>query len=239
MTVLITGGSRGIGAATVRAFADSENVAFTYNASEESATLLEKQLRAFGKNASAFRCDVTSAESVQRLCSDVKKRFGAVDVIVNCAGIADRRLFQDYTDDAWRKLFDVNCDGAFRVTRAFLPDMIGRKCGSVINVSSVWGVVGASTETAYSASKAALIGMTRALAKEVAPSGVRVNAVAPGVVDTDMMSGYGKEERNALCESIPLGRFAAPEEIASAIVFLAKHPYITGQVLTVDGGFTL
>ena len=135
-------------------------------------------------------------------------------------------------------MFAVNCDGAFYVTRELLPYMIEKKRGSIVNVSSVWGVRGGACEAAYSASKAALIGMTLALAKEVAPSGIRVNALAPGAVDTDMMKCYGEEELADICRDIPLGRLASPEEIASAAVFLLRHGYVTGQVLTVDGGFT-
>lgn len=186
-----------------------------------------------------MKCDVASPSSVAEAAKQVRARFGGVDMLVNCAGVSLRGLFQDTTDEEWRRVFAVNSDGAFNVTREFLPAMIAKKRGSIVNVSSMWGVTGASCEVAYSASKAALIGMTRALAKEVAPSNIRVNAVAPGAVDTDMMKCYSPEELAAVTADIPLGRLAAPEEIARAVKFLLESEYITGQVLTVDGGFTL
>ena len=236
-TVFVTGGSRGIGAAVVRALAQEHNVAFTYHSSEARARALEEELRDFG-GVKAFFCDVSDPASVSAAERAVRERFGGADMLVNCAGVSSRGLLQDVTEEEWRRLFAVNCDGAFYVTKAFLPHMISKKKGSIVNVSSVWGVRGGAFEAAYSASKAALIGMTLALAKEVAPSGITVNALAPGAVATDMMKCYSPEELAALEEDIPLGRMATPEEIALAVRFLLTHGYITGQVLTVDGGFT-
>lgn len=235
-TAFVTGGSRGIGAACVRLLAREMNVAFTFNASEDAARALCGEC---GGSVLAVKCDVASPSSVAEAAKQVRARFGGVDMLVNCAGVSLRGLFQYTTDEEWRRVFAVNCDGAFNVTREFLPAMIAKKRGSIVNVSSMWGVTGASCEVAYSASKAALIGMTRALAKEVAPSNIRVNAVAPGAVDTDMMKCYSPEELAAVTADIPLGRLAAPEEIARAVKFLLESEYITGQVLTVDGGFTL
>ena len=236
-TAFVTGGSRGIGAAIVRALAPRFNVAFTFRSSEREARALEEELAAYG-GVKAFFCDVTSPDSVREAERAVRERFGGADMLVNCAGVSSRGLLQDVTDEEWRRMFAVNCDGAFYVTRELLPYMIEKKRGSIVNVSSVWGVRGGACEAAYSASKAALIGMTLALAKEVAPSGIRVNALAPGAVDTDMMKCYAEEELADICRDIPLGRLASPEEIASAAVFLLRHGYVTGQVLTVDGGFT-
>lgn len=236
-TVFVTGGSRGIGAAVVRALAQEHNVAFTYHSSGARARALEEELRGFG-GVKAFFCDVSDPASVSAAERAVRERFGGADMLVNCAGVSSRGLLQDVTEEEWRRLFAVNCDGAFYVTKAFLPHMISKKKGSIVNVSSVWGVRGGAFEAAYSASKAALIGMTLALAKEVAPSGITVNALAPGAVATDMMKCYSPEELAALEEEIPLGRMATPEEIALAVRFLLTHGYITGQVLTVDGGFT-
>ena len=237
ITSFVTGGSRGIGAAIVRALAKHGNVAFTRHTSEAAARALEAEFP--GGGVKAFECDVRDPEALRATAEQVRARFGAPSVVVNSAGIALRALFQDTTEEHWRDIFAVNFDAARRVTKLFLPDMISRRRGAVINISSVWGSVGASCEVAYSASKAALEGFTRALAKEVAPSGVRVNAVAPGVVDTDMMKGYSAEDAAAIADSLPLGRMATPEEIASAVDFLVMHEYITGQVLTVDGGFAL
>lgn len=236
-TVLVTGGSRGIGAAIVKAATDKGyRVAFTYNVNSKRAVEVEK---ASAGMAFAVQCDVSSPESVLKMTKEVKKRLGHIDMLVNNAGICKSQLFQDVTDEDWRKMFAVNVDGAFYVTRAVVEEMIFRQSGSIVNVSSMWGRVGASMEVAYSSSKAALIGMTKALAKELAPSHVTVNAVAPGAVDTDMMKGYTEEELSALCEEIPLGRLASPTEIASAVLYMLEAPYVTGQVLGVDGGYVI
>ena len=237
-TAFVTGGSRGIGAAIVRTLAPRFNVAFTFRSSEREARALEEELAAYG-GVKAFFCDVTSPDSVREAERAVRERFGGADMLVNCAGVSSRGLLQDVTDEEWRRLFAVNTDGAFYVTRAFLPYMIEKKRGSIVNVSSVWGVKGGAFEAAYSASKAALVGLTLALAKELAPSGITVNAVAPGAVDTDMMKCYSEAELASLAEDIPLGRMAQPDEVASAVAFLLGHGYVTGQMLTVDGGFTL
>lgn len=236
-SVFVTGGSRGIGAAVVRALAPLCNVAFTYRSSRAEAEALEKELAPYG-GVRAFFCDVADPASVGAAVDAAKARFGSMDGLVNCAGVSSKGLFQDVTDEEWRRVFSTNCDGAFYVTRALLPGMISAGRGSIVNVSSVWGVCGGAAEVAYSASKAALIGMTRALAKEVAPSGVTVNAVAPGAVDTDMMKCYTPAEIAEIEREIPLGRMASPAEIADAVVYLLGGRYVTGQVLTVDGGFT-
>ena len=212
------------------------NVAFTYNRSKERALDIEKSLNDKFGGVFAVYCDVSDEQSVQDAVTAVKKRFGKIDVLVNNAGIAKSGLLIDFSLDDWKNLFDVNVNGTFNVTKAVLADMMSRENGAIVNVSSVWGVKGASMEVAYSSTKAAIIGFTKALAKEVAPSNVRVNAVAPGAIDTDMMSVYSSEEIDELCrESIPLARLGKTEEVASAVLFLAENEYVSGQILGVDG----
>ena len=239
---LITGGSRGIGAACVRTFAeDGYSVVFLYNNSGEKAEAFVQSLRAEGKDVSAFRCDVADADRVKTVITDILRTCRHVDVLVNCAGIAHVGLFTDMTEDEWDHLFAVNVRSAFSVTKAVLPGMISRQTGSIINVSSMWGEVGASCEVAYSAAKAALIGLTKALAKEVGPSGVRVNCVTPGVIDTDMNAQLTEEDRAELADETPLGRIGDADEVAKSILFLCGEnaSFITGQILGVSGGLVV
>lgn len=236
-TIFITGGARGIGEALVRACAGKFNVAFTYNSSKNRALEMQDELNDKFGGVLAIECDVSCPQSVQNAVACAKKRFGKIDILVNNAGIAKSGLLIDTSLEDWHRIFSVNVDGTFNVTKTVLGDMLSRGEGSIVNVSSVWGVKGASMEVAYSSTKASIIGFTKALAKEVAPSGIRVNAVAPGAVDTDMMKTYTKEEVETLCEeSILLGRLARAEEIADAILFLAQNEYVTGEVLAVSAG---
>jgi 3-oxoacyl-[acyl-carrier protein] reductase len=237
-TIFITGGSRGIGEAVVRAAVGRYNVAFCYNQNEKKASELVEELKTKGSVFSVF-CDVSSSASVKLAVEAVNKRFGRVDVLVNNAGICHSKLIQDVSDEEWRRVFSINTDGVFYTMREVLPQMISAKSGAIINIASMWGECGAAAESVYSASKAAVIGLSKAVAKEVAPSGVRVNAVSPGAVDTDMMKCYSKEEIAALCQDIPLGRLATPREIAEAVLFLAEADYITGQALSVNGGMVI
>lgn len=233
-TIFITGGSRGIGEAIVREAAGKMNVAYTYFNSEERALLLQYELRDMG--VIAVKCDVRDKLSVAQAVNAVKERFGRIDILVNNAGVACDGLLIDLSDEQWKDCFDVNVNGTYNVTKAVLPDMLSDMRGSIVNMSSVWGVVGASNEVAYSAAKAAVIGFTKALAKEVAPMGVRVNAIAPGAIDTDMMRAYNKDEIETLCrENIPLGRLGGADEIAKAVLFVAESSYMSGAVLSVDG----
>lgn len=233
-TIFITGGSRGIGEAIVREAAGKMNVAFTYFNSEERALLLQYELRDMG--VIAVKCDVRDKLSVAQAVNAVKERFGRIDILVNNAGVACDGLLIDLSDEQWKDCFDVNVNGTYNVTKAVLPDMLSDMRGSIVNMSSVWGVVGASNEVAYSSAKAAVIGFTKALAKEVAPMGVRVNAIAPGAIDTDMMRAYNKDEIETLCrENIPLGRLGGADEIAKAVLFAAESSYMSGAVLSVDG----
>ncbi len=233
-TALVTGGSRGIGRATVELLAKNGwQVAFCYRENESAANEVSS-----ATGAVAYKVDVSDSKAVADMVSDLQKRFGHIDLLVNNVGVASQRLFTDITDEEWKNIFDVNVNGAFYATRAVLPDMIKRKSGNIIFVSSMWGVSGGSCEVHYSATKAALIGMTKALAKEVGPSDIRVNCVAPGVIETDMNAHLSADDMAALAEETPLCRIGKADEVAKAIEFLADDgsAFITGQVLSVDGG---
>lgn len=237
-TVIVTGGSRGIGRETCKLFASNGySVVVNYNSSEEAAKALSRELG----DAPHILCkaDVSNSAAVEKMVREAYNKFGKIDVLINNAAIAEQKLFCDITDEDWRKIMGVNLNGAFYGSRAVLPYMISQKSGSIVNVSSIWGLVGGSCEVHYSASKAALIGMTKALAKEVGPSGVRVNAVAPGITETDMMFDLDESERQELIDKTPLGRFASPAEIAKSILFIAESEFITGQVLSPNGGFVI
>ena len=236
-TVLITGGSRGIGAACVGAFARAGwSVVFLYRRAEEAAEALCALLRGEGLDVSCRRCDVSRRDEVFRTVDDLMRTYHRFDALVNNAGVAHIGLFTDMTEEQWDALFAVNVKGAFIVTQAVLPGMISQGSGS-----SMWGEVGASCEVAYSAAKAALIGMTKALAKEVGPSGVRVNCVSPGVIDTDMNAELTEADLAALAEETPLGRIGRAEEVANATLYLCGEgaSFITGQTLGVSGGLVV
>lgn len=233
----ITGGSRGIGACTVRKFYnEGYKVVFTYLNSAQKATVLEKECSAI-----AIKADVSSSIEMQKAIDIAIQKYGKIDVLVNNAGISEFSLFTDITDEMWKKMIDTNLSGAFYASRAVLPSMISRKNGCIINVASMWGEVGASCEVHYSVAKAGLIGMTKALAKEVALSNIRVNCVSPGAIDTDMNAHLSKEDIEAIKEETPLGRLGTGEEIADAIFFLASDnaSFITGQILGVNGGMVI
>lgn len=230
--VLITGASRGIGAACARLFAKSGyDVIINYNDSKEEALRLAREI-----GAETIRADVSSSAQVD----DMFKAAGEVNILVNNAGISGFYMLDAMSDDEWNKMIGVNLNGVFYCTRAVLPQMLRRKSGAIVNVSSMWGICGSSCEAAYSASKAGVIGLTKALAKEVGPSGIRVNCVAPGAIDTDMNKKLGGDAIKELCEETPLGRLGSPEEVARAILFLADDDgFITGQVLSPNGGLVI
>lgn len=234
-TALITGGSRGIGAAMVRAFCQAGyRVAFLYRSSREAALALQAAC-----GAAAILCDVRDSEQVSAACAEALRELTHIDVLINNAGIAQQKLLTDLTDEDWRAMLDTHLSGAFYVTRAVLPGMISRKSGRIINIGSIWGQVGASCEAHYSAAKAGLIGLTKALAKEVGPSGITVNCVCPGVIDTDMLSGFTRDDLAALCQDTPMGRLGTPEDVARCALWLAREDadFITGQIVGVGGGF--
>lgn len=238
-TALITGGAGGIGSASAEALCKAGfSVAINYCHSEEKALALSSSLISRGYDAFTVRADVGKASEVDEMFDFIIGRCGSVDVLVNNAGISTHELFDTLSDEMWQKYLDVNLSGPVFCCRRAVKEMLRLKSGSIINISSMWGQTGASCEVAYSTVKAGVIGLTRALAKEVAPSGIRVNCICPGAVDTKMMECYSGADIKAFCEEIPLGRLAAPSEIADAVVFLAteKSSYITGQILGVNGG---
>ena len=238
-TVLITGASGGIGSAIARLFAArGYNTAIHYNSNEKSANDIREELLSCGFSAEIFKADLSSSEVVSSLIKSVSSRFGTIDVLVNNAGISLVKLFDETTESEWDNVMNVNLKSAFLCSKEVVGGMIHNKKGKIINISSVWGVKGASCEVAYSASKAGLIGLTKALAQELAPSNIQVNCVAPGAIATEMNSHLSASDVKALCDEIPAGRFGAPIEVAETVWFFANSPsYVTGQVLGVDGGW--
>ncbi len=238
---LVTGGGRGIGRAIARKLAEQGyDVAVNYQQSRAVAEELVNELRQAGCRAGAFQADVAEPNAVKAMLHAVETELGPVETLVNNAGIAlPGGLFQDVDDETWNRAFAVNVGGMRNVIRAVLPHMLHEKRGSIVNLSSIWGLRGASCEVTYACTKAAVVGLTRSLALELAPSHIRVNAVAPGCIDTDMVRSLGRETMDALAQDTPLGRLGTPEDIAAAVVFLAGEDasFITGQVLTADGGF--
>lgn len=235
----VTGGAKGIGSAVVkRLINDGFKVAFTYNSSEEKANSLANS---FGEKCKAYKLDITDSNAVKTVVDDIEKSFGEIAILVNNAGIAEQVLFTDITDEMWHRMIETNLSGAFYCSRAVLKYMINRKSGKIVNISSVWGETGGSCEVHYSASKAGLIGMTKALAKEVGLSGITVNSVSPGVILTDMTSHFDEETMNTLKEETPLYRIGTPEDVAGAVSFLASKDadFITGQNISVNGGMNI
>ena len=241
--VLITGASRGIGAAAARLFArEGWGVALNYSRSRTEAAGLAAELSGLGVRAVPIQADVSDPEQAEGLVREAEAALGYLDALVCSAGIAlPQRLLTDITDSQWRQVNAVDLDGVFYTVRAAVPGMVRRKRGAIVTVSSMWGVTGGSCEVPYSAAKAGVIGLTKALAKELGPSNIRVNCVAPGVIDTDMNGHLSPEDLAALGEEAPLCRIGQPEEVAQAICFLAsgRASFITGQVLAVDGGMVI
>jgi 3-oxoacyl-[acyl-carrier protein] reductase len=237
---LITGSSRGIGRAIATQLArEGWPVCINYMQHREAAEDLVRQLRSEGREAIAVQADVADRQAVNAMVCAAAEQLGPVELLVNNAGIAEQGLFQDVTDEKWDRHIGVNLGGARNTIQAVLPHMLHEKRGCIVNISSMWGLRGASCEVTYACTKAALIALTRSLALELAPSHIRVNCVAPGVIHTDMVEALGQETMDGLAEQTPLGRLGTPEDIAYAVSFLAseKASFITGQVLTADGGF--
>ncbi len=234
-TALVTGGSRGIGAAIVRALTGQGwQVVFCYRSNQAAAQQLSAETGAI-----ATLCDVTDSAQVAAMVEEALRRLSHIDLLVNNAGVAWQGLLTDMTDADWHTILDTSLTAAFYTCRAVIPGMVSRRAGRIVNISSIWGRVGASCEAAYSAAKAGLIGLSKALAKELGPSGITVNCLCPGVIRTDMLSCYSPDDLAALADETPLCRLGTPEDVAAAVCWLAGDGagFITGQVIGVDGGF--
>lgn len=235
--VLISGGARGIGRALVEYFtAQGYAVAFIYRQNDEAASDVSKQTGAY-----AIRADLSDAAEATMAVGRARELLGGIDVLINNAGIASIGLFTDVSDTDWRRMIDTNLSSAFYLSRAVAPDMISQKWGRIVNIGSMWGKVGASCEVPYSAAKAGLRGLTMSLAKELGPSGITVNCVEPGVIETDMNAALDDQTKAALCDETPLCRMGQPREVAAAVGFLTSDEagFITGQMLGVDGGYAI
>ncbi len=241
-TVVITGASKGIGAAMAILFArKGYNVVIGYNESYQLAKMLSSSLSSQGYSVMAVKVNVTNKLETDILIKETVYKFGSVDVLINNAGVAFSGLITETEEFDADRIFDINLKGVFNCCKSVSPIMVNQKSGKIINISSMWGQVGASCEVAYSAAKAGVIGLTKALAKELAPSGITVNCIAPGLIDTSMNSNISVEDLNAFVEDIPLGRMGTAEDVAETALFLASEgaDYITGQVLGINGGYVM
>lgn len=237
---LVTGASGGIGSACAQVLSQRGYTTLLHgNAHFDRAQALASSLCAQGLDAHAFRCDLADEQGIRAMCGEIFSVYHRVDALVLCAGVSHTGLLCDMTTAQWQHLMDVNVTSAFHLLRALAPGMVSRRCGSIVTVSSMWGRAGASCEAAYSACKAALIGLTQAMARELGPCGVRVNCVAPGVIDTAMMDEHSEQTKRVLAEETPLQRMGTPQDVARAVTFLLGEDaaFITGQTLGVDGGF--
>ncbi len=237
---LVTGASRGIGREIAKSLAKQNiKVIANYNNSKEKAIELKKELEAEGVLIDIVKADVSKREEIKNLVQYAIGNYGKIDILINNAGISEYKLFTDETDEDWNKVINTNLYSAFAVSQEVIPNMIKNKDGCIINISSVWGMVGASMEVLYSVSKAGIDGLTKALAKELGPSNIRVNAIAPGIVDTDMCKNFTKEEIANIKEEIPLERIGKVEDISKCINWLINDNYTTGQIISINGGWII
>lgn len=237
---IVTGASRGIGREIAKSLAKQNiKVIANYNNSEEKAIELKKELEAEGIMIDIVKADVSQREEIRNLVKYVIEEYGKIDILINNAGISEYKLFTDETDEDWNRVINTNLYSAFATSQEVIPNMIKNKNGCIINISSVWGMVGASMEVLYSVSKAGIDGLTKALAKELGPSNIRVNAIAPGIVDTDMCKNFTKEELENIKEEIPLERIGKVEDISKCINWLIDDNYTTGQIISINGGWII
>ena len=237
--IIVTWGSRGIGAEIVKSLARNKNnrVVLNYNKSEECAKNVENKLKKEGVTVDIFKADVSKRDEADNLIKYVENKYEKIDVLINNAGISQTKVFTEITDEDWHNMIDTNLSSAFYCTREASKNMIHNKSGLIINISSIWGLTGSSCEVHYSAAKAGLIGFTKALAKELGPSNIRVNAIAPGIIDTDMNKEYSKGDIEGIIEEIPLERIGHPESIAKCVQWLINDDYTTGEVISINGGW--
>ena len=237
---IITGSSRGIGREIAKVLARKEiKVVANYNKSEEAAKELKQELEEEGIKIDIIKADVSKREDAKRLVEFTLNKYGKVDILINNAGISEYKLFTDETDEDWNKIINTNLYSAFAMSQEVIPNMVHNKSGCIINMSSAWGVVGGSLEVIYSVSKAGLDGLTKALAKELGPSNIRVNSIAPGMIYTKMNEKFSKEELKEIEEEIPLGKIGKPSDIAKCIEWLLEDEYTTGQVISINGGWII
>ena len=236
--IVVTGGSRGIGAEIVKLLAKSgHNVILNYNKSEECAKNVEKELAEQGKAVDIFKADVSKSEETKKLIQFALNKYSRIDVLINNAGISQSKLFTDITDEEWQNMIANNLSSAFYCSIEAAKNMIHNKQGLIINISSIWGLTGASMEVHYSTAKAGMIGLTKALAKELGPSNIRVNAIAPGIIDTDMVKGYSRDEIKEIENEIPLEKIGTASNIAKCVKWLIEDDYTTGEVISINCGW--
>lgn len=236
--VLVTGGSKGIGAATVKYLAENGyQVILNYNKSENSANEIKKELKEKNINIDIIKADVSNKEEIDLMINEIIKKYHKIDALINNAGISQEKPFLDLNDDEWNNIMNINLNSVYYCTKAVLPHMLNKKDGCIINISSIWGVTGASCEVAYSTTKAAINGLTKSLAKEMGPSNIRINSIAPGIIDTDMNKNLSKEDIKNIKEEIPINKIGRPEDIAKCVKWLIEDNYTTGQVININGGW--
>ncbi len=239
-TIIVTGGSRGIGAGIVKLLAEEDNnIVLNYNKSEENAKKIQKEYTDLGKNVEIFKADVTKREEVRRLVEFTIQKYKKIDVLINNAGISQSKLFTEVTEEEWRYVIDNNLTSVFYMSQEVVPYMIQQQSGCIINISSIWGMVGSSCESVYSVSKAGVDGLTKALAKELGPSHIRVNSIAPGLIDTQMNQDLSEEVLEEIKEETPLGKIGTPEDIAKCVKWLIEDEFTTGQIISINGGWVI